>query len=423
MTYLSLLPRRHDGSASPSTGALPENNSTNFRYPSAWSGFKTAGVALLALTGSAGVTAWLTSGRQPAPLLPTRDSWPLTSSPPLSPPPLQTTVSLRTPRVGCKPNPEVPVCPQSITPPQPIRSDVGVCMLIRNEWDLFLDEYRAMGIGAIHIWDHYSRTPLTEYLPYRVLAMGDVTYEYITNIYSGGSTQKAVYIECIEKYASDHRWLFFIDADELPLLFQGQPSLPAFLRDFEEFGGVAVNRRELGSSNHTTRPPEGVRASYTNCYPADHSVSRYVKIIANTKFLTGIIDPHQMGYHSGKFTVDENFQRVNASLTERYSAEKIGLNHYVTQCEECFERKRTRGDSWYPVNESHNRAFFGEVNEAATDNCFAGRDLPTLPSTGQVRCEMLPDVAHPFVMPLFEPQPQPQPAQRRARALLWGRGV
>ena len=53
--------------------------------------------------------------------------------------------------------------------------------------------------------------------------------------------QLYIYSKCIRDHGSRHRWMAFIDADEFFVIKDGTPSLPALLRDYEDFGGLAVN--------------------------------------------------------------------------------------------------------------------------------------------------------------------------------------
>lgn len=53
--------------------------------------------------------------------------------------------------------------------------------------------------------------------------------------------QLYVYSRCIANYASQHRWMAFIDADEFFVIKDGTPDLPVLLREYEDFGGLAVN--------------------------------------------------------------------------------------------------------------------------------------------------------------------------------------
>ena len=53
--------------------------------------------------------------------------------------------------------------------------------------------------------------------------------------------QLYIYSKCIRNHGSRHRWMAFIDADEFFVIKDGTPGLPALLREYEDFGGLAVN--------------------------------------------------------------------------------------------------------------------------------------------------------------------------------------
>ena len=53
--------------------------------------------------------------------------------------------------------------------------------------------------------------------------------------------QLYIYSKCIRDHGRRHQWMAFIDADEFFVIKDGTPSLPALLREYEDFGSLAVN--------------------------------------------------------------------------------------------------------------------------------------------------------------------------------------
>lgn len=75
----------------------------------------------------------------------------------------------------------------------------------------------------------------------------------------------------------------FIDVDEFLMLSNSSETIDTLLRDYEGFGGLAVNWRMFGSSGHVARPPNGTLQSYTACSTPDNVQNTHVKSFVNTR--------------------------------------------------------------------------------------------------------------------------------------------
>ena len=71
----------------------------------------------------------------------------------------------------------------------------------------------------------------------------------------------------------------FIDADEFLVPMDGTPDLPTLLRDYERYGGLAVNWRMFGSNGHQERQNDTL-TSYTACFPAEVGAGRLTAVRA-----------------------------------------------------------------------------------------------------------------------------------------------
>jgi hypothetical protein len=126
------------------------------------------------------------------------------------------------------------------------------------------------------------------------------------------------------------------------------PSLPRIMRQFEPYGGLAVNWRFFGTSGHGSRPRLSAPESYTKCFPAQQPVHRHVKVIGNLAHVVSASreNPHSLEYPPGSaaYTVDELFRRVEGHETReapRYA--KLALHHYVTKSAAEYQAKVARG--------------------------------------------------------------------------------
>jgi hypothetical protein len=126
------------------------------------------------------------------------------------------------------------------------------------------------------------------------------------------------------------------------------PSLPKVLRQFEPYGGLAVNWRFFGTSGHATRPSLAAPESYTKCFAPDQPVNRHVKVLGNTRHIVSASreNPHTLEYpaNSSHFTVDELFRRVDGHETSDAPVyAKLSLHHYVTKSRQEYLAKVRRG--------------------------------------------------------------------------------
>ena len=355
----------------PAVGEFPASRSRRSRL------FKVLSFATLVALACGGPAGILRSIDRRAPPRPGR--WPtspqnVTAAHP--PRPRGGSQPRRKSRLRCEPRDGGPPCPPTMVPTQPMHSAVSLCATVCNELDLpeWLDHHRRQGIGAFYLFDHGSLPPLPNYA-YDALAAGDVRYEYFNNVTSGQWPLTAVYDTCIERFAHRHAWMAFIDADEYIILRQPQQTLPDLLQQFRPFGGLAINWRMFGSSNHSVRPPGRVVDNYVQCFPAHADNGRHVKVIANTAHLRGAgPDPHSFVYAPGYFAVNEKHQPVHGAFSVTVSITDVVLHHYSIKSWEDFLRKRARGEAHGGGRKW--RSFFDEVNRDATELCLDARTVP-----------------------------------------------
>ena len=143
--------------------------------------------------------------------------------------------------------------------------------------------------------------------------------------------------------------------------------MPSFLRQYEEYGGLAINWRLFGSSGHITRPEAGTLPSYTKCNPEWAPVNIHVKTFANTQFaLSSGGDPHHFLYTEGKFAVNEAFEPVHGAFGPRISMQQVAIQHYVIKSWEDFRDKQLRGSGMGNHRPAH---FWDEIEQEATEEC------------------------------------------------------
>ncbi len=214
-----------------------------------------------------------------------------------------------------------------------ISSYFAICAIARDEPDLpeWIEYHSRMGTSKIYLYDHKSSPPLLNFIVPHVES-GLVEYKYVTNqlMNKRVAVHESVIEECIEKYSHRHNFIAFIDVDEFIVLKDKTKSIPDILKNYEEFGGLAINWKLFTSSGHITRPEGGVLANYNMCY--NHI---FVKTILNTKFNLQtdiILHPHNVqSAINFKLTEDDmkadiDLKFITTEPTKRYIVQKATLS-------------------------------------------------------------------------------------------------
>ena len=235
-----------------------------------------------------------------------------------------------------------------------------------NEW---IEHHEKLGAGKIYIYDDSSNPPMLGQVKNHIQS-GLVEYHFIgqSNHTSISRPQLYVYDQCINRYRSRHQFIAFIDVDEfLFLRDKSVANIPALLHEYEEYGGLAVNWVQFGSSGHIHRPHGGTLANFWKCIPLQHPENLHIKTIANTLYVNCASgDPHHFLYHKGKTAVNERFEAVEGSRSSRNEISRIALYHYVTKSREEYESKIQRGSA---MKNFKTMEFFDAVEQEAVEEC------------------------------------------------------
>ena len=246
-----------------------------------------------------------------------------------------------------------------------------------NEW---VEHHEKLGAGKIYIYDDSSNPPMLGQLK-SYIKSGLVEYHFIgqSNHTSISRPQLYVYDQCIDRYRSRHQFIAFIDVDEfLFLRDKSVANIPALLHEYEEYGGLAVNWVQFGSSGHIHRPSGGTLANFWKCIPLQHPENLHVKTLANTLYVNRASgDPHHFIYNEGKTAVNEMFKPVEGSRSSQNTISRIALYHYVTKSRDEYESKIERGSA---MKNFKTIEFFDAVEKEAVEEC---RDAMQWATTGQ----------------------------------------
>ena len=156
---------------------------------------------------------------------------------------------------------------------------------------------------------------------------------------------------CIQEQRGKTKWLHFHAVDERLFCPNGQ-NLVEFLKDYEQYGGVAVAWLFFNSNGHDRRPEGLMIDNFTEAFGDDWY---HIKtVIQPEKAIAPNGNPHCFSYRDGFYAVTENHKRQDGPFVksptngrfepgEDYTYNKIKLHHYLTLSKEEAEEKANKG--------------------------------------------------------------------------------
>lgn len=158
------------------------------------------------------------------------------------------------------------------------------------------------------------------------------------------------------------KWVAHIDSDEF-LLPLSEKKIPLILKDYEDYGGLAVYWNLFGSSGLEKRPLYQTLAFKSRARSSRWECS-WIKTIFQPNKAVKSKSPHELYYKHPYYCVDENFKRVTKqSDYELKSHSKIVLNHYVIRSKEEFEIKQARWEGKYGNAKTHWKDYNEEFDD------------------------------------------------------------
>ncbi|BDA50774.1 probable glycosyltransferase family 92 protein RCOM_0530710 [Coccomyxa sp. Obi] len=261
---------------------------------------------------------------------------------------------------------------------------IAICALVENpqedlrEW---VEYHKNLGVTRFYIMDSNSSKPwgreIADYI-----SSGLVDFFYSSDLATKTRFPELyIYDICLTRFGNFHTWMAFLDPDEYIVL---QPkasvtSLPDFLKDYGEHGGLAINMRMFGSSGHKTRPKGGILRNYIKCLPEQHEENRKIKTLVNTA-----LDPalhvhsvNHVNFKDGFFAVDEAKRRVKTgeATTPKVSMEKVAVHKYPLRVAPTWTASPGKDKAL------EGRAHYEALDREATKDCLAAKRAAQQDST------------------------------------------
>lgn len=242
--------------------------------------------------------------------------------------------------------------------------NVSICAIFKNEAPYFrewIEFHKIIGIDHFYLYNNLSEDDYIEVLkPY----IQDGTVEIIQWPYP--QKQMEAYADFISKYASETKWVGFIDIDEF-IIPRSDHNIYDFLKRFEKYPAVLMYWRLYGSSGLMKRNMKGlITEDFTVAWPKLDEVG---KCFFNTAYE---LDPnfkqnatfhhYVWGRRENRYYPPVNIAGYVCSSRQRDKLYKheipIQINHYFTKSYEEYIIKKSKGDVFFKTNPHDTEYFF-----------------------------------------------------------------
>jgi hypothetical protein len=223
-------------------------------------------------------------------------------------------------------------------------TSVTLCGLARDEGPYLLEWiawYKLLGIDRIVVYDNGSQDASTEVLPALHRAGEILLHPWPDR--PGEQPQLPAYRDAVERCSTE--WIAFLDVDEF-LVLHGHPHLGDLLQSMPaECSAVAFNQRFFGSSGQRSQDDRLVIERFIRTAPPNHPLNSWIKTVARTHRITGIVNPHSCQISSGFYAEPGGSPCVleGHSRTRDISFGLGQYNHYILKSHDEYLRKRARG--------------------------------------------------------------------------------
>lgn len=211
-----------------------------------------------------------------------------------------------------------------------------VCAVFQNE-DFYLKEWlefhKIIGVQHFYLYNNLSTDSYREILrPY--IESGEVDLfdwpvetksekEYLNNL------QLPVYNHALSIAKQTTDWIAFIDLDEFLFPVENQ-NLNELLKEYEAYGGLAVNWQMYGTSWLDVLPENGLIIENLIYRAVDeYEKNKIIKMIVQPQFVQSINNPHFFNYIDGYFAVNSSKQPLPGGIgSQSLTVDRVRINHY-----------------------------------------------------------------------------------------------
>src|SRR6516162_22283 len=147
------------------------------------------------------------------------------------------------------------------------------------------------------------------------------------------------YCDFFDKFASESKWVAFIDADEF-IVERRRGLLINVLSTLNRSPALAINYRYFGSSFHETVPTGLVT---NNFLYSDPSTDSHVKVVAKPECVKGYYNTHNFIFEALASAVNYTGRRVRGTYSVKADQCDIEISHYVYRSKDNYLSKLAIG--------------------------------------------------------------------------------
>lgn len=254
--------------------------------------------------------------------------------------------------------------------------NVSICAIFKNEASYLREWIEFNHIVGVEHFYLYNNNSEDEYLSVLQPYIEDGLVTLIQ--WPHNQMQMESYKDCIEKYASETKWLGFIDIDEF-IIPKSTDTIYDFLKTFEKkAGSVNIYWRLFGTSGLMDRNLNGlVSEDFTVCWPKYCDIGKCFFNTAfdfnpTSKYAKQLHHKFWARWHGIDIPPVNMFNHI--CVGNRNIADKedfpIQINHYFTKSYKEYALKRAKGDVYFKIN-PHDEEYFYEHEMKCTSTDYS----------------------------------------------------
>ncbi len=235
-----------------------------------------------------------------------------------------------------------------------------------SEW---IEFHLLQGFERFYIYDNGSTDNLLDVLDPYIKADIVELRRYPPEV----TTRKNFWVmkTTIDEFKGHHKWLFHHSIDEYMFCPTSGKTVAEFLKDYEDYSGLAVPWKFYGANGHQTKTDGLVIDRFTEfVYDSSNHIKTIIKVDAA---IDSIGNPHVYTYNTGHAVYSNKLQHVTstphggATENPHYDLDSILINHYVTMSKEEYEAKMNKGllDHSQETRRAENDGMWDYVNVTA----------------------------------------------------------
>lgn len=217
---------------------------------------------------------------------------------------------------------------------------ISLCCIVKDETP-YLEEWityhRKIGVDHFFLYDNESKIPVIDTLK----SLGLDSYATVIKI-SGRAKQVKAYNDCLIRQRKVSQWIGFIDMDEFIVPKGTKGDFKAFLKKYEQFGGIGINWLIFGSGGHQNKTNRPQLESFLMRSEVGFHLNNHVKMVVQPQHTERSRGAHFFTFIKNYFAVNEKFVPITSHLSD-ISVDEIQLNHYWCRSLEEHYEKVERG--------------------------------------------------------------------------------